>query len=103
MIGERRERPVIQEAIENVDSEGNPVESWIEVRRVWASVNVLSATEFPEMFKPNIKAVAEFEMNYYTDVTEKMRIQWRDEYWNINGLRPMPNKLDMTILASRIE
>jgi SPP1 family predicted phage head-tail adaptor len=90
------------------DSEGQPVETWSEWLTVWGKVRVLSATEFPDMYKPNVRSVAEFKTRYRKDTEtvdyeSERRIVWRGKYWNIAGIIPDHSQPEMTLHAVRTE
>jgi SPP1 family predicted phage head-tail adaptor len=101
-IGARRERIVIEELTETVNSSGEPVKSWATFTTLWARAEFESAAEFGEMAKVNTRAALRLITNYRADITETMRISWRDKYWNIHGFEPDAQKFDMAIIATRV-
>jgi SPP1 family predicted phage head-tail adaptor len=103
MIGEKRERVQIQEAIETADAEGQPVKNWIKYVDTWAEVMPLTGREYESMKQINSEISKRFVINYRRDVTVKMRIYWQTEQWNIHDIQSTADKFDIRLYASRVK
>lgn len=103
-IGKKRERIVIQAPQESVDSSGYPAKTWTEHARLWARATFLRGVELEAMQKINAATWIRFTIRYrHNDLTEKMRIVWRNENWNIHSILPTEDKFDMALTASKVE
>lgn len=70
------------------DSSGDTVEDWIHEGDVWAEVAPVSAREFVSAAAMQSKVVARITIRYRSDVQANWRIQFRNRYYNIEGVLP---------------
>lgn len=70
------------------DSAGDTVEDWIPQGDVWAEVVPVSAKEFVSAAAMQSKVVARITIRYREDVQANWRIQFRNRYYNIEGVLP---------------
>lgn len=103
MIGDKRERLLIQSCTEIADAEGHPVKTWRTLTTAWARAEYLSGQELEAMQKINAEIAVKFTVNYRPEVNEKMRVQWRGSTWNIHGVLPAEDKFDMRLAVSKVE
>lgn len=102
-IGLKRERVLIESFSESADAEGQPVKTWLTFITEWARAEFLSGRELEAMQKINAEISVKFTTNYRADVTEKMRLYWRNDYWNIHAILPTEDKFDMALMASKVK
>jgi SPP1 family predicted phage head-tail adaptor len=106
-IGSKTEWIVIQKANEVVDSEGQPIKTWVNYANTWARLEFLFGKELEAMQKIAAETSVRFTTNYRKDLVEnpdqnaeKMRIVSRHLNWNCHAFLPTENKFDMQVLAS---
>lgn len=103
MIGKLRERLVFEVSTSTVDSEGQPVEVFMLHATLWGRAEFLSGRELEALQKISAEIVLRFTVRYRSDITEMMRVSWRDELWNINAIMPDERKQYMTLAVSKVE
>ncbi len=97
-----RERLVIESATESADAEGQPIQSFTTFDTIWARVEFLTGRELEAMQRINALITMTASVRYRTDITETMRINWRSNYWNINGILPDEFKQFMILALSKV-
>lgn len=102
-IGLKRERPIVQVATETADAEGQAVKVWNNFATEWARVEFLQGRELEAMQKINTEISTRFTINYRNDVTEKMRLLWRNDYWNIHAILPSEDNFEMALMCSKVK
>ena len=103
MIGLKRERVQIQEAVETADAEGQAVKNWVKYVDTWAEVSALTGREYESMKQINSEISNKFTVSYRRDITVKMRLMWQLQQWNIHDIQPTADKFDMRIYTSRVK
>ena len=83
--GELRHRVTIQEATESRDSYGAAVETWSDLVTVWAKKAHKSSREFFAAQKVCAETTDLWIIRYRSGITTKMRIVYRDHYYDIVG------------------
>lgn len=101
--GDLNEEIVIQSYTEAQGSTGEVTYSWTTFATVWANVLEQTGREYftSDQHFPEAKSV--FRIYYRNDLTRKMRVSYRDEYWGIESIREMkdPNKMHLTELQCK--
>ena len=84
-LGAMRERVELQNVTEAQSTSGFPAETWATAATVWAEVkyNILPSGEEQMADKKTAVQVAEFRIRTRTDVTEKTRLLYRADYYDI--------------------
>lgn len=70
------------------DANGDTVEFWNDEGSCWAEVAPLSAREFFSAAAMQSKVVARVTIRYRSDIQANWRIQFRNRYYNIEGVLP---------------
>ncbi len=65
---------------------GEMAPSWVEVAKVYASIEPLSAREFIAAAATQSKVTARIVIRYRLGVDSTMRVQHRDKIYNIEGV-----------------
>lgn len=86
--GKLNHRISLQSLETSQDSAGDTVEDWIPQGDVWAEVAPVSAREFVSAAAMQSKVVARITIRYRADVQANWRIQFRNRYYNIEGVLP---------------
>lgn len=105
MIGKLDQRITFQRVTETVVAGGGRVRTWSDlapVPTVWARVMPVRQGEGLSENRMNAAQTAEFTIRNRADLTEKDRIVWAGETWNIRGiLRAGSRAIYLTVLAER--
>lgn len=91
-VGKLRERVTIQQAAANVNSLGEAVLAWADVRTVWASVDGVGAREALEAGQQDTTISHRVRMRYVPELTQQMRFLWRSRILNIVSLLEYGNR-----------
>lgn len=89
--GSLRHRITIQKPVsgQNPDT-GATTTTWEEVAQVWASVEPLSVREFIAAKAGQSEVTARIVMRYRSGIDATMRILFRGQIYNIEGVLPDP-------------
>ena len=94
IVGAMRRRISIQQYSTARDASGGEVLTWSELAAVWAATEyATSSDEVQQGTRVTAQTNTIFTIRYRADVTEKMRILWKNKHWNIRALLP-DNHLD---------
>jgi len=88
--GKLRHQVELQEFVEILDSNGDRETFWGHVAFMWASVEPLSAKEFIAAQQMQSKVTARITIRRRSDINAGMRILFRDQYYNIEGVLSDP-------------
>lgn len=69
------------------DSYGEPLKTWAVLDHVWAAIWPLKASERFEAAQVNRQVELKITIHHRADVTEQMRILYKDDYYDIQGIR----------------
>lgn len=85
--GELRHRITFQEKSKQQNEYGEEIDSWVNVKTVWASVNPMSAKEFFAAEKTSSEVTHKIFMRYIPDlkITSDMRIKFKDRTFELVG------------------
>lgn len=103
-VGELRERITVEANTPTRDTVGQLIPSWAAFSgdgKLWARAEFLSGRELEIAQKIATEVSMRFWVRYRTDLSEKMRINWRSQYWNIAAILPAESKDFMLLMASR--
>lgn len=102
--GDLNEEIVIQSYAMTSKSTGERVPTWSTFATVWANVKERTGREYYNSDQFSADAAAIFTIYYRSDVTRKMRISYRGQYWDIESIREMkdPNKMHLTEIAATV-
>jgi len=89
--GSLRHRVTIQKPVYEQDSFGDVTPGWVNVANIWASVKFLSAREFVAANAEQSKIVARITIRHRNNIDATMRIFFRGQYYNIEGVLPDPD------------
>lgn len=86
--GKLRHRVTIQRPVNEQDSSGDNVESWADVKSVWAAIEPMSAREFISSAAEQSKVTGRITIRYFADLTADMRIYHpaKGLYYDIQGI-----------------
>lgn len=92
-IGQLRERCVIQQCAVTANAFGEEIETWSTLAEVWCKVeyNINTSSEDITSDRQTATTDARFTVRYRTDVTNKMRIQHRQQLYDITAITYSPN------------
>lgn len=98
-----RERIRIERLSDSAQSSsGEPANAWIELCTVWARSRPISGSvETLEGERVMQRQFREFTARLRKDVTEKMRIVWDGQEWNIHSVEPDEERRFMILTTSR--
>lgn len=101
--GSLRHRVTIQEQSVTINSYGEQVVDWVEVKKVWANIHPLSAKEAREAQQIQSKVEARITLRYYSGLVASMRILHKGVIYNIEGVIPDPDSMreHITLPVSR--
>lgn len=72
------------------DSNGDPVQEWVDVATVWAAIEPVSGREFIAAQAEQSKVVARVVIRYRNDIDAAMRLfhAYKYSYYNIEAILP---------------
>ncbi len=82
----------IEQVTETQNSYGEPVPSWSELARVYGSLEPLQGRELFSVSMVDNEITSKAVIRYRDDVTPKMRVKFRDEYYQIKVIRNLGTK-----------
>lgn len=88
--GKLRHQVELQTPIEFKNANGERTETWAHVAYLWASVEPLSAKEFVTAQQTQSKITTRITIRRRDDVNASMRILYRGEVFNIEGVLTDP-------------
>lgn len=100
LAGSLDRRIVIQQRTDTRDAAGEPIPTWSVLDTVWAALEPLQGQELIEAQETNAKRKARFRIRYRTDVTEKMRVVWDGETWDINAISEIGRRVGLELLVT---
>lgn len=74
------------------DEEGNPLEPWQDVVKVWATVNPLRGREFWQAASVNAENTIRVEIRYRKGITSNMRILYGERILEITNVIDVEEK-----------
>lgn len=100
--GDLNEQIIIQSYSMTTKTTGERVPTWSTFATVWANVKERPGREYYNSDAFNADAGAIFSIYYRSDITRKMRISYRGQYWDIDSIREMkhPNKMHLSELVA---
>ncbi len=105
MIGRMDQRVTLQRLTETPDGSGGLVRAWADLDSnacVWAAVKAKAGRESMIEGRTTATYVVVFTIYNRSDLSEKDRIQWNDESYNIRGImRTGTRDLRLMIEAER--
>lgn len=84
--GRLRRRVVIEQVLETIDAEGQPVKTWSTFTTVQAAVEPMSGREFFDNQQINDETTTRITIRYIPGVTAKMRVVYDSKYYNIRAI-----------------
>ena len=87
--GKLRHRPMLQRFEVAVNPEtGDREQRWVDVHKVWASIEPLSAREFIAAAASQSKVTARIVTRRNASITHNMRFVYKGKIYNIEGVLP---------------
>lgn len=87
--GQLRHRPMLQRFVTTVDPvTGDREKQWVDVKKVWASVEPISAREFIAAAASQSKVTARIVTRRNATITHDMRFVHKGKVYNIEGVLP---------------
>lgn len=83
--GQLRHKVTIQQASQTLDSNRQPVDSWVKLAEVWAAIEPLSGRELVVAQQQQPDVTHRVTMRYRDDVTAKMRVRHNGRSLYIGG------------------
>ena len=100
-IGKLDRRITIEQKTEGLSSTGAVLDSsWGTLDTVWAKVIQKSGRELLVSDQVNAQADVVFRIRYRSDVTEKMRILYNSEYYDITYIKELGRQDALEITAT---
>ncbi len=81
------------------DAIGHPIKNYQTLRTEWASVEPVSGSEAFKSGRDLGERVARFTCHYFAGLTEKDRISYDSEYWDIQYIREIGRKELLEVMA----
>lgn len=91
-IGDLDRRITIQVATTTTNTFGEAVETWGTFRKVWAKLSYVSGNEQFEAGEKTAVTINKFFIRYADDITEKMRISWDSDIYDIRAIELLERK-----------
>ena len=89
--GKLRHRVTLQKPVKHRDPQtGAVIPGWEDVKKIWADVVPLSAREFVASQAVQSEVTTRITIRKRSDVTNKHRILFRGQVYNIEGVLPDP-------------
>jgi SPP1 family predicted phage head-tail adaptor len=85
-IGDLRHRITFQKLTTSVNENGFEVETWEDMRTVWAAVSNLHGREYFAAAAVQAENTVKFTIRYLPDIDTTMRISFRDKQYNITSI-----------------
>lgn len=90
--GPLRHRVMLQEPVKSQDPEtGAIIDSWDDVKSIWAEVTPVSARDFVAAQAYQNQITSRIKIRYRTGISDKHRILFRGNIYNIEGVLPDPD------------
>lgn len=90
--GPLRHRIMLQETVKVQDPiTGAMIDSWVDVKPVWAEVTAVSARDFVAAQAYQNQITSRIKIRYRTDISDKHRILFRGGIYNIEAVLPDPD------------
>lgn len=101
-IGNLRHRVIFQKRIIGTDPEGYPIDTWVDIRTVWASVSNLSGREFYAAAAVQAENTVKFTVRYVPDVDTSVKILFRGNQYNITAIDNIKYKNEYMEIKAQI-
>lgn len=96
-------RITFQEFVSGTDSDGFPVESWADVKTVWAMIKTLQGREYFAAAAVQAENTTRFIIRYTTGLNTDMRISYNNRFFDIQSIINDDEKnVTMTIIAREV-
>jgi SPP1 family predicted phage head-tail adaptor len=98
-IGQMRERVTLQGVTETQSSTGYPTETWSDIATRWAGVEFKEAYSKEEEMAGQNTAItnAVFRLRYDSTITQKNRVRYEGNDYDIQSIVPAPDKAYMQL------
>lgn len=100
--GELRYRITIEQVAEQRDTYGDVKQSWSTFVEVWSSYRSVSGREFFASSQVNASVSARFGIRYLDGLTEKMRVNFDDDLYNIVAILDSEKDADLVLLCEKV-
>lgn len=102
-IGKLRERITLQVVTETQSSSGHAAQSWATLATVWAAIDYrASGSDEREMAGRKVaEQMVRFTIRYRADVTEKTRISYNSQVYDITFVGVTPDKFFLELEAQK--
>lgn len=94
---------VIKSVTDTIDTAGRPVEVEATLATVWGSVKYVSAKEDFEAMQEKAFTTCDVTIRFRSDVTEKMRLNFHDDDWDIRGIERIGRKRFLKLRVVNID
>lgn len=81
------------------DTFGQPLKTWTELKSVWADIRPLGSTERFEASQVNRQVTVKMRIYHRTDITERMRILYDGDYYDIQGIKEIGFREGLELLC----
>jgi len=98
-IGKFDQRIVLGSYTEEPDSFGQPIETWVPFKTLWAKFKPLMGEERFYASALHSKRTAVFTVRYFPEMHEEMLILYQTLYWKITGVSEIGRRLWWDISA----
>lgn len=101
--GRLKDRIIFQKKVE-ATGPFDDLGDYEDYKSLWAESRFLRGKNFYAARAANVKTDVEFIIRYRTDLDEKMRIKFNDEFYNIEGILPLDNnRMYLSVKAYNIK
>jgi SPP1 family predicted phage head-tail adaptor len=100
-IGNLDRRIVIQTSTVSRDAYGEAIPTWSTLRTVWAWIRPVAVSEGEKSNKITASDTVRFVVRYRSDYTEKMRIVYNSNTYEIKGIQEVGRREYQELTAER--
>lgn len=99
----RRDRKITIQQVSTVqDTIGYPAETWTTLRDVWAEVIPIRGAEALRFERQSTEEINKFVIPYFSDITQKHRISYNSQTWDILYISEINRREGLEIIAQRL-
>lgn len=102
-IGKMRYRVTIQYPMGTVDNYGNAIDSWQDLKTVWADIVPVSGREYLTASQATSETTYKIYIRYMDGINAKMRIIHNEQVYEINAVLGDKRSGMLTLMCKEVE
>lgn len=99
--GKLNKRITIQRRINSPDDEGYVVDSWEDIKTIWASMITTGGGEFYAAQKIHAETNVVFNVRFISILTTQNRIKWGNHYYEVLALNPVGGGITSLLISAK--